>query len=101
MVKSVVKRLSFEQVREAYALVHCLKQDLRQSIISLLHRHLELTAHDIATKLGIDSSLAHHHLGLLVEAGIVEITACPTSSVFKLNYLSLTKYLSALKCLGG
>ncbi len=101
MVKSAVKRLSFEQVREAYALVHCLKQELRQSIISLLHRHLELTAYDIAVKLGIESSLAHHHLGLLVEAGIVESIACPTCSVFKLNYLSLTKYLSALKGLGG
>ncbi|MBM3936548.1 MAG: winged helix-turn-helix transcriptional regulator [Sphingomonadales bacterium] len=101
MVKTAVKRLSFEQVRAAYALVYCLKQDLRQLIIALLHRHLELTAPEIASKLGIESSLAHHHLSLLVEAGVVEISTCPTCSVFKLNYLILTKYLSALKSLGG
>jgi DNA-binding transcriptional ArsR family regulator len=101
VVKEGIKRLSFEQVRDAYDLVHCLKQDRRQAIISLLHRHLELTSLEIASKLGIEPSLAYHHLMILVEAGVVEVTSCPTCSVFKLNYLSLTKYLSAIKSLGA
>lgn len=93
--------MSSEQIRDAYALVHCLRQDLRQAIISLLHRHLELTAPEIASKLGIEPSLAHHHLSLLVEAGAVKATTGSTCSIFKLNYLNLTKYLTALKSLGG
>lgn len=101
MIAAGVKRLSLEQVRDAYVLIHCLRQDLRQAIISLLHRHLELTAPAIAHYLGIESSLAHHHLSLLVEAGVVEVNPCSSGSVFKLNYLNLTKYLSALKSLGG
>jgi transcription initiation factor IIE alpha subunit len=101
MPKTAANRLSFEQVNAAFAVVHCLRQDHRQSIIGLLHNHLELTAHEIASKLGIESSLVHHHLRLLVEARVVQIRPCTTCSFFKLNYKCLTMYLSALKSLGG
>jgi len=93
------KGITYEQVKSAYSLVHCLHMGLRKEIIVLLHHHLELTAAQVAKQMKIDDSLAHHHLRMLAEVGIVDQGHCPTAATFKLNYLRLTRYLTALKAL--
>jgi predicted ArsR family transcriptional regulator len=80
-------------------MVHCLKQPHRQEIIELLHKHLSMTAADIADRLGIEATLAHHHLGVLVQNDLVDVTKHSTA-VYQLNYLKLTQVIASLKALG-
>jgi len=94
-----LKKNKFDQVSSAYNMVHCLKQPHRQEIIELLHKHLSMTAADIAERLGVEAALAHHHLGVLVQNGLVDVTKHSTS-VYQLNYLKLTQVIASLKALG-
>ena len=94
-----VKKIKFDQISSAHNLVHCLKQPHRQEIVEFLHKHLSMTASEIAERLGIDASLAHHHLGVLVQNGLVDVTKHSTS-VYQLNYLKLTQVIASLKALG-
>ena len=94
-----VKKIKFDQISSAYDMVHCLKQPHRQEIIELLHKHLSMTAADIAERLGVEATLAHHHLGVLVQNGLVDVTK-KSAAVYQLNYLRLTQVIASLKALG-
>jgi DNA-binding transcriptional ArsR family regulator len=94
-----VKKIKFDQISSAYGMVHCLKQPHRQEVIELLHKHLSMTAADIAERLGIEATLAHHHLGVLVQNGLVDVSKKSTA-VYQLNYLKLTQVIASLKTLG-
>jgi DNA-binding transcriptional ArsR family regulator len=74
-----VKKIKFDQISSAYGMVHCLKQPHRQEVIELLHKHLSMTAADIAERLGIEATLAHHHLGVLVQNGLVDVSKKSTA----------------------
>ena len=58
-----------------------------------------MTAADIAERLGVEATLAHHHLGVLVQNGLVDVSKKSTS-VYQLNYLKLTQVIASLKALG-
>jgi len=92
------KKIKFDQVSSAYGMVHCLKQPHRQEIIELLHKHLSMTASYIVERLGLEATLAHHHLGVLVQNGLVDVTKKP-AAVYQLNYLKLTQVIASLKAL--
>lgn len=94
------KNYTFSQISAAYNLVHCLKQPHRQAIIEILHKHLGMTAADIAGRLGLETTLAHHHLGVLVQNGLVDLVSKQKASVYQLNYLKLTQVIASLKALG-
>ncbi len=94
-----VKKIKFDQISSAHNLVHCLKQPHRQEIVELLHKHLSMTASEIAERLGIDASLAHHHLSILVRNGLVDVSK-HSAAVYQLNYLKLTQVIASLKALG-
>jgi hypothetical protein len=49
--------------------------------------------------LGIEATLAHHHLGVLVQNDLVDVTKHSTA-VYQLNYLKLTQVIASLKALG-
>jgi len=93
------KKIKFDQISSAHSIVHCLKQPYRQEIIELLHKHLSMTAADIAERLGIEPTLAHHHLGILVQNDLVDVKKHSTA-VYQLNYLKLSQVIASLKALG-
>ncbi|MFM7497633.1 MAG: winged helix-turn-helix domain-containing protein [Bacteroidota bacterium] len=97
---ALAKNNKYDQISSAFNLVHCLKQPHRQAIIEILHKHLGMTAADIAGRLGMETTLAHHHLGVLVQNGLVDLVSKQKASVYQLNYLKLTKVIASLKALG-
>ena len=63
--------LDYGDLRKAVLVLRAVNHDLRQSMISLLAEHGQLTVTDIYVKLRLEQSVASQHLAILRRAGVV------------------------------
>ena len=63
--------LDYADLRKAVLVLRAVNHDLRQSMISLLAEHGQLTVTDIYVKLRLEQSVASQHLAILRRAGVV------------------------------
>lgn len=79
-------KLEFEQLKKAALKLRAMNHDVRQKILSLIHKNEEITVSEIYSKLKIEQSLTSTHLAILRKAGIVKTRREAQSIYYSINY---------------
>jgi DNA-binding transcriptional ArsR family regulator len=86
-------------MRKAALVFRAINHNLRQQVLTILHRNIRMDVTTLYKKLGVEQSVASQHLAILRKAGFVNTKREGQQIFYSVNYIRLEEVTKQAKIL--